>query len=191
MNTMKMPGFTADRSLYAHVGVYRSKCTNVRSHREILPQIPPGGASTIRKCAKCRPDSNSSTGYSKHCCEDGECQDEPCRPSSPSTGSSVQPPPVYPPASTRTGTYCAETVEEIVGYMQDGTPVFGYRCRIQTFTSFDGLCTGSPFADPARFHTQCVTGADITQCCYGWHEYPWIFASDDGSVKQGCGFCVW
>jgi hypothetical protein len=194
MNQMKIPGFTAGATLYRTLTSSRTVAMGSRSDQKILPQLPINKNPINReKCTPCKPDDQSPSGYSETCCLGRDCEVVSCTPYTPppSTPPYTPPPVTFPPANTSTGTYCAETVERLVGHRGDGTPVFGYSCRTQKFTEFAGRCSGSPFADPSRFHTECVTGAGITQCCYGWHAKPWIFASDDGSVRQGCSFCLW
>jgi hypothetical protein len=196
---MTIPGFTAQWAL----------ATSGPDGDRVTPEeTRAGGARVARKVevdrgitpAAMDPKQQAFKECLTECRREGgafnDCQEQ-CR-GQVSSPPVVHPPPPPPPpspenspVSTRTGTFCAETVEVVVGHMADGTPVFGYKCRTETFTAFDGPCTGSPFFDPARYHTQCISGAGVTQCCSGWHEYPWIFASGDGIVKQGCTFCLW
>ena len=192
---MGMPEFTAEASLYGK--------------SRIIPQISPTPIEPKPRCQPCTQDSTSSTGYSRICCLEGECYREKCMPSPTSTAPSPpSSPPAFPPFNTWISSECnlVKRLEcfqtgspDACIYSCDGTCSSGGMCctwrdicdGTTQCTHFDGRCTGSPFVDPGRYHTQCVSGADRTQCCFGWHEFPWIVSCDNGSVTQGCNFCLW
>ena len=167
------------------------------------------------RCGSCIADSASQTGFSKLCCDvynTSDCYTKACNPPGPPPPP-PPPPPTYPPktvgvveecARWETRNNCSTTFPDLDSCLQGcgascQSAPGGYACcQLETYcaqttqcTYFGGSCTGSPFPDPAAFHTQCVTAAGTTLCCEGWHQYPWIKSCANGARDQGCGFCLW
>jgi hypothetical protein len=94
-----------------------------------------------------------------------------------------------PPSSP---VYEWQVLECTAGRTSSRDPIqYGQTCKTyQQCTHFDGPCTGSPFLDPARVHTSCITAAGVTQCTTGWNQFPSIRACADGSVMQSNNFCL-
>lgn len=166
------------------------------------------------RCGSCIEDAASKTGYSILCCDiynTSDCYKKACNP--PSPPGPPPPPPTYPPKTVEVVEECARwdsrnicsttfvDLESCTKACDSGcqSAPGGYACCRREYycaestqcTYFSGSCTGSPFPDPAAFHTQCVTAAGTTLCCEGWHQYPWIKTCANGARDQGCAFCLW
>jgi hypothetical protein len=104
---MKLAGLGAALSLYEPIGQYQSYHRQDRRlgsiYSALQPMRQPNGGG--RRCGSCRRDADSATGWSRTCCEDGDCQTISCAP--------PPPPPPPPPPGVCTSNGLCETAEGV------------------------------------------------------------------------------
>ena len=84
---MRTPGFAAGASVYrTSKPYYMSAAANHTMSTQAMPQLPLNPREPIRRCQPCKQNASSPTGFSRTCCEGGECDTTPCTPPPPGGG---------------------------------------------------------------------------------------------------------